>query len=155
VKTLVAMLEPTRGRVFDPCCGSGGMFVQSDVFAHHNTDLFYCGQEAKDFTYRLCRMNLFLHGLEGDIRLGSSYTNDQFSGAKKFDYILANPPFNDGSKGDEGWARSTSATKIRASPSAPRSCRSPRAMRTRCGCSTSSITSVTQAPPASSWPLAS
>ena len=54
-KVMVAMLAPMRGRVFDPCCGSGGMFVQSDTFAHHNRDLFYCGQEAKDFTYRLCR----------------------------------------------------------------------------------------------------
>ena len=96
------MLAPTRGRDFVPCCGSGGMFVQSASFSHHNRDLFYCGQEAKDFTCRLCRMNLFLHGLEGDIRLGSSYDNDQFAGAKKFDYILANPPFNDGAKGDDG-----------------------------------------------------
>jgi type I restriction enzyme M protein len=87
------------------------MFVQSDTFAHRNKDLFYCGQEAKDFTYRLCRMNLFLHGLEGDIRLGSSYDNDQFAAAKKFDYILANPPFNDGAKGDDGWGAHRIADK--------------------------------------------
>ena len=103
VKLLVAMLEPTEGKVFDPCCGSGGMFVQSDHFAHHSGKLSFCGQEAKDFTYRLCRLNLFIHGLDGDIRLGSSYTNDQHPSLKA-DYILANPPFNDGAKDENGWA---------------------------------------------------
>jgi type I restriction enzyme M protein len=63
VKTLVAMLEPEKGVVFDPCCGSGGMFVQSDLFTKHSRQLSFCGQESKDFTYRLCRMNLFIHGL--------------------------------------------------------------------------------------------
>jgi len=67
VRTLVAMLEPQRGRVFDPCCGSGGMFVQSDLFTKHNHELVFYGQESKDFTYRLCRMNLFIHGLDGNI----------------------------------------------------------------------------------------
>jgi type I restriction enzyme M protein len=62
VRTLVAMLEPDRGIVFDPCCGSGGMFVQSDMFTKHNRQLSFVGQESKDFTYRLCRMNLFIHG---------------------------------------------------------------------------------------------
>ena len=102
MKLLVAMLEPTEGKVFDPCCGSGGMFVQSDHFAHHSGRLSFCGQEAKDFTYRLCRLNLFIHGLDGDIRLGSSYTNDQHAHLRA-DYILANPPFNDGAKGEKGW----------------------------------------------------
>ncbi len=102
VKLLVAMLEPTEGKVFDPCCGSGGMFVQSDHFAHHSGKLSFFGQEAKDFTYRLCRLNLFIHGLDGDIRLGSSYDNDQHADLKA-DYILANPPFNDGAKGEKGW----------------------------------------------------
>ena len=102
VKLLVSMLEPTEGKVFDPCCGSGGMFVQSDHFAHHSGKLSFCGQEAKDFTYRLCRLNLFIHGLDGDIRLGSSYTNDQHADLKA-DFILANPPFNDGAKGENGW----------------------------------------------------
>ena len=88
--------------MFDPCCGSGGMFVQSDHFAHHSGKLSFCGQEAKDFTYRLCRLNLFIHGLDGDIRLGSSYDNDQHADLKA-DYILANPPFNDGAKGEKGW----------------------------------------------------
>ena len=102
VKLLVAMLEPTEGKVFDPCCGSGGMFVQSDHFAKHSGKLSFLGQEAKDFTYRLCRLNLFIHGLDGDIRLGSSYTNDQHADLKA-DYVLANPPFNDGAKGEKGW----------------------------------------------------
>jgi type I restriction enzyme M protein len=61
VKTLVAMLEPEKGKVLDPCCGSGGMFVQSDAFTNHNGRLSFYGQESKDFTYRLCRMNLFIH----------------------------------------------------------------------------------------------
>ena len=102
VRLLVAMLEPTEGKVFDPCCGSGGMFVQSDVFTHHSGKLSFFGQESKDFTYRLCRMNLFIHGIDGDIRLGNSYTDDQHA-TLKAKYVLANPPFNDGSKGENGW----------------------------------------------------
>src|SRR5438874_1836315 len=102
VRTLVAMLEPVEGKVFDPCCGSGGMFVQSDVFAHHSGRLSFFGQESKDFTYRLCRLNLFIHGLDGDIRLGSSYDNDKHPDLKA-DFVLANPPFNDGAKGEKGW----------------------------------------------------
>jgi type I restriction enzyme M protein len=102
VRTLVAMLEPEEGIVFDPCCGSGGMFVQSDVFTKHNRRLSFIGQESKDFTYRLCRMNLFIHGLDGNIQLGNSYFDDKHA-AIKADYVLANPPFNDGAKGDNGW----------------------------------------------------
>lgn len=102
VRTLVAMLEPKHGIVYDPCCGSGGMFVQSDVFTKHNRLLSFCGQESKDFTYRLCRMNLFIHGIDGNIQLGNSYINDQHAGLQA-DYLLANPPFNDGSKSESGW----------------------------------------------------
>lgn len=102
VRTLVAMLEPTRGVVFDPCCGSGGMFVQSDQFTKHNRQLSFIGQESKDFTYRLCRMNLFIHGIDGNIQMGNSYTDDKHATIKA-DYIIANPPFNDGSKGEDGW----------------------------------------------------
>lgn len=102
VRMLVAMLEPTRGIVFDPCCGSGGMFVQSDLFTKHNRQLSFVGQESKDFTYRLCRMNLFIHGIDGKIELGNSYFDDKHATVKA-DYILANPPFNDGSKGEAGW----------------------------------------------------
>lgn len=102
VRTLVAMLEPESGKVFDPCCGSGGMFVQSDLFTRHSGKLSFYGQESKDFTYRLCRMNLFIHGINGNIQLGNSYTDDRHD-TLKADYILANPPFNDGSKGENGW----------------------------------------------------
>lgn len=102
VQTLVAMLEPTSGIVFDLCCGSGGMFVQSDNFTRHTGELSFVGQEAKDFTYRLCRLNLFIHGLDGDIKLGNSYFNDQHS-TLRADYIIANPPFNDGANGEHGW----------------------------------------------------
>ncbi len=102
VRTLVAMLEPNHGVVFDPCCGSGGMFVQSDLFTKHNRQLSFVGQESKDFTYRLCRMNLFIHGIDGNIALGNSYTDDKHAKIKA-DYVLANPPFNDGSKGENGW----------------------------------------------------
>jgi type I restriction enzyme M protein len=102
VRTLVAMLEPVEGKVFDPCCGAGGMFVQSDVFAHHSGKLSFFGQESKEFTFRLCRLNLFIHGIDGDIRPGNSYTNDQHAELKA-NYVLANPPFNDGAKGENGW----------------------------------------------------
>jgi hypothetical protein len=102
VRTLVAMLEPQRGVVFDPCCGSGGMFVQSDLFTGHSRELAFHGQESKEFTYRLCRMNLFIHGLDGHVELGNSYTDDKHAGLQA-DYVLANPPFNDGAKSDDGW----------------------------------------------------
>src|SRR5207248_4602993 len=102
VRLLVAMLEPTGGVVLDPCCGSGGMFVQSDLFAHHSGHLTFYGQESKDFTYRLCRMNLFIHGIDGKVELGNSYWDDRHPKLRA-DYILANPPFNDGAKSEGGW----------------------------------------------------
>lgn len=110
VKLLVAMLEPDKGIVYDPCCGSGGMFVQSDLFTKHNHQLSFCGQESKDFTYRLCRMNLFIHGIDGNIKLGNSYLNDEHE-TLKADYILANPPFNDGAKSEKGWGADKVSTK--------------------------------------------
>lgn len=110
VKTLVAMLEPENGIVFDPCCGSGGMFVQSDLFTKHSHQLSFVGQESKDFTYRLCRMNLFIHGLDANIQLGNSYFDDRHA-TLKVDYVLANPPFNDGSKGENGWGADRIADK--------------------------------------------
>lgn len=110
VKTLVAMLEPEKGVVFDPCCGSGGMFVQSDLFTKHSHQLSFVGQESKDFTYRLCRMNLFIHGLDANIQLGNSYFDDKHP-TLKADYVMANPPFNDGSKGESGWGADRIADK--------------------------------------------
>lgn len=110
VRTLVALLEPERGTVYDPCCGSGGMFVQSDQFTRHSGRLSFYGQESKDFTWRLCKMNLFIHGIDGNIKLGDTYFNDQHA-ALKADYVIANPPFNDGSKGQQGWGADRVADK--------------------------------------------
>ena len=93
VKLLVAMMEPRQGQVFDPACGSGGMFVQSDIFAHHSGNLSFFAQENVDTTLRLCKMNLLLHGLNGDIRQGNSLLDDQFPNLKA-DFVIANPPFN-------------------------------------------------------------
>ncbi len=99
VRTLVEMVEPFKGRVYDPCCGSGGMFVQSERFveAHGGSphDLAVYGQEWNATTWRLCRMNLAIRGIEAD--LGRTWANsfhaDQHPGLKA-DFILANPPFN-------------------------------------------------------------
>ena len=102
VRTLVAMLAPEEGIVLDPCCGSGGMFVQSDLFTPHSHRLSFVGPESKDFTQRLCRMNLFIHWLDGNIQLGNSFIDDRHATVKA-DYVLANPPFNDGSKSENGW----------------------------------------------------
>jgi type I restriction enzyme M protein len=103
VRLLVEVLEPFKGRVLDPACGSGGMFVQSARFvAEHKknggaTGLSIHGVEKVDDTGRLCRLNLAVHGLEGDIRHGgeiNSYYDDPHNLADRFDFVLANPPFN-------------------------------------------------------------
>jgi type I restriction enzyme M protein len=99
VRLLVKMIEPLEGRVFDPCCGSGGMFVQSERFveAHggEKTDLSIYGQESNPTTWRLAKMNLAIRGIEADLgaRPADSFTRDLHSDLKA-DYILANPPFN-------------------------------------------------------------
>jgi type I restriction enzyme M protein len=106
VKLLVEMIEPFKGRVFDPCCGSGGMFVQSEKFveAHggRRTDLSIFGQESNQTTWRLCKMNLAIRGIEANIawNIGGSFHNDAFKDLKA-DFILANPPFNDSDWGGE------------------------------------------------------
>ena len=102
VRLLVEVLEPFRGRILDPACGSGGMFVQSARFvAEHRQSGTSApaihGVEKVDDTGRLCRMNLAVHGLEGDIRHGAeinSYYDDPHNLAGRFDFVLANPPFN-------------------------------------------------------------
>ena len=99
VQLMVEVLEPFHGRVLDPACGSGGMFVQSARFVEMHkknpaTELAIHGQERVDATMRLARMNLAVHGLEGDIRQGNSYYEDLHDGVGKFDFVLANPPFN-------------------------------------------------------------
>lgn len=99
VRTLVEILEPYEGRVYDPCCGAGGMFVQSAKFVERNrgrvNDLSIYGQEANANTWKLAQMNLAIHGLEGDLGQGAADTffNNQHP-SMRADYILANPPFN-------------------------------------------------------------
>ncbi len=97
VKLLVEMIEPFRGRIYDPCCGSGGMFVQSEKFieAHGGKigDVSIYGQESNPTTWRLCKMNLAIRGIEANIKLGDSFHNDLFPDLRA-DFILANPPFN-------------------------------------------------------------
>jgi type I restriction enzyme M protein len=93
VKLLVAMMEPKEGKVFDPACGSGGMFVQSAAFTTNGGGLSFYGQESVDTTLRLCKMNLILHGLYGEIRLGNSLLDDKHPDLKA-DIVIANPPFN-------------------------------------------------------------
>jgi type I restriction enzyme M protein len=97
VKVLVEMLEPYKGRVYDPCCGSSGMFVQSEEFiaAHGGKvgDISIYGQESNYTTWRLAKMNLAIRGIEGQIAHGDTFHNDQHPDLKA-DYILANPPFN-------------------------------------------------------------
>jgi len=102
VQLLVQIIEPYHGRILDPACGSGGMFVQSARFVaeHHKNpaaELAICGVEKTDETGRLARLNLAVHGLEGDIRHGgnvNSYYDDPHAATGQFDFVLANPPFN-------------------------------------------------------------
>ncbi len=102
VQLLAQVIEPFHGRILDPACGSGGMFVQSARFVaeHHKNpaaELSICGVEKTDETGRLARLNLAVHGLEGDIKHGgniNSYYDDPHSATGKFDFVLANPPFN-------------------------------------------------------------
>jgi type I restriction enzyme M protein len=102
VRLLVEVIEPFHGRILDPACGSGGMFVSSARFVSEHKknaadELFIHGVEKTDDTGRLARMNLAIHGLEGDIRHGghiNSYYDDPHEAVGKFDFVLANPPFN-------------------------------------------------------------
>jgi type I restriction enzyme M protein len=99
VRLLVEMIEPYMGRIYDPCCGSGGMFVQSEKFvqAHggRKTDLSIYGQESNPTTWRLAKMNLAIRGIEANLgqQNGDTLHND-FHRDLRADYILANPPFN-------------------------------------------------------------
>ncbi len=125
VKLLVEMIEPYNGRVFDPCCGSGGMFVQSMKFLErwkktHPEDrpaISIYGQESNHTTWRLCQMNLAIRGIEADLgkQHADSFHNDLHKNLK-YDYILANPPFNDSDWGgdrlrdDARWKHGTPPT---------------------------------------------
>lgn len=99
VKLIVEIIEPFEGRIFDPACGSGGMFVQSARFVEEHKKkassvIAIYGQERVSETVRLCKMNLAVHGLAGDIRQGNTYYEDLHSSTGKFDFVMANPPFN-------------------------------------------------------------
>ncbi len=101
VNLIAEMIEPYDGKIYDPCCGSGGMFVQSMKFvkAHHGNqkNISVYGQEYTKTTYKLARMNLAIRGINADIRLGDTFHNDQHKDLRA-DYIMANPPFN-----QSGW----------------------------------------------------
>jgi len=106
VRVIVEVLEPSSGRVYDPCCGSGGMFVQTEAFiAEHDgnpKDISIYGQESVEQTWRMAKMNLAIHGIDGTglgARWGDTFVNDQHAGIQ-MDYVLANPPFN-----IKDWAR--------------------------------------------------
>jgi type I restriction enzyme M protein len=98
VKLIVEIIEPYHGRIYDPACGSGGMFVQSAAFVEQHrkavTDISIYGQEKVAETIRLCKMNLAVHGLSGDIRQGVTYYEDIHKSLGMFDFVMANPPFN-------------------------------------------------------------
>lgn len=99
VRVLVEMLEPYKGRVYDPCCGSGGMFVQSEKFVESHGgkvgDIAIYGQESNYTTWRLAKMNLAVRGIDADIHWNNegSFHKDELKDLR-FDYVLANPPFN-------------------------------------------------------------
>jgi type I restriction-modification system DNA methylase subunit len=106
VRAIVEVLEPSGGRVYDPCCGSGGMFVQTERFiAEHDGDpaeLTIYGQESVEQTWRMAKMNLAVHGIDNTglgTRWGDTFVDDQHAGVQ-MDYVLANPPFN-----IKDWAR--------------------------------------------------
>ena len=99
VQVMVEMIEPFKGRVYDPCCGSGGMFVQSEKFVEEHEgrigDIAVYGQESNYTTWRLCKMNLAVRGIDADIKWNSdgSFHKDELRDLKA-DFVLANPPFN-------------------------------------------------------------
>jgi len=112
VRVLVEILAPYKGRVYDPCCGSGGMFVSSEKFieAHSGKigDISIYGQESNYTTWRLAKMNLAIRGIDAQIAHGDTFHNDRHLDLKA-DYVLANPPFNDSDwrgellKNDKRW----------------------------------------------------
>lgn len=99
VRTLVEMIEPYKGKIYDPCCGSGGMFVQSDKFVKEHqgriNDISVYGQEYNATTWKLAKMNLAIRGIDNNLgaHQADTFTNDLHKG-ERFDFILANPPFN-------------------------------------------------------------
>ena len=99
VRLIVEIIEPFKGRILDPACGSGGMFVQSARFVEEHRAsagdrLSVYGQERIEETVKLCRMNLAVHGLGGQVRQANTYYEDLFNSVGQYDYVMANPPFN-------------------------------------------------------------
>lgn len=99
VKLIVSVIQPFHGKIFDPACGSGGMFVQSAEFVEEHKkkaidEISVYGQEKTRETVNLCKMNLAVHGLSGDVLQGNSYYEDLHDMVSKFDFVMANPPFN-------------------------------------------------------------
>lgn len=99
VQLIVDVIEPFEGKILDPACGSGGMFIQSEKFRQKHAgkdrdNLSIYGQEIVENTVRLCQMNLAVHGLEGDIKPANTYYENPHDSVGKFDYVMANPPFN-------------------------------------------------------------
>ncbi|MBN8724989.1 MAG: SAM-dependent DNA methyltransferase [Acidobacteria bacterium] len=99
VKLIVEIIEPFHGKILDPACGSGGMFVQSANFVENhkkdpNAEISIYGQEKVGETVRLCKMNLAVHGLSGDVKEAISYYDDPHKAVGEFDFVMANPPFN-------------------------------------------------------------
>ena len=99
VKLIVDVIEPFHGRIYDPACGSGGMFVQSAKFIERHkkrpsAEISVFGEEKTAETIRLCKMNLAVHGLSGDVKQGNTYYEDIHGSVGMFDFVMANPPFN-------------------------------------------------------------
>ncbi|MDX9766713.1 MAG: class I SAM-dependent DNA methyltransferase, partial [Ectothiorhodospiraceae bacterium] len=103
VRLMVEIIEPHKGKVYDPACGSGGMFVQSAHFIEQHRkemkkgedgDIYVCGQEKTLATVKLAKMNLAVNGLRGEIKQANTYAEDPFNAFGQFDYVMANPPFN-------------------------------------------------------------
>lgn len=99
VRLIVELIEPFHGRILDPACGSGGMFVQSARFVERHKEnpseeISIFGQERVEETVRLCKMNLAVHGLTGDIRQANTYYENLHDSVGRFDFVMANPPFN-------------------------------------------------------------
>jgi type I restriction enzyme M protein len=122
VKLIVQIIEPFHGKIMDPACGSGGMFVQSANFVKEHkknpsSEISIYGQEKTGGTVKLCKMNLAVHGLSGDVKEGNTYYEDIHDCVSKFDFVMANPPFNSSKvdfekvKGDPRWPHGLPSSK--------------------------------------------
>ena len=99
VKLIVEVIEPIKGRIYDPACGSGGMFVHSTNYVKRKNkdpmnEIAVYGQEKSSETVKLCKMNLAVHGITGDIKQANTYYEDLHESLNKFDFVISNPPFN-------------------------------------------------------------